>query len=247
MSSIGLTTHSRIFHSYEDVTITDEGRQILTYTRHSWPLRTSLPHLLWHRTSVYNDHLRRPVILILVFERLAVELPLPVFRLRSVAGSRLLFEHPAYRMRGERSNGLRQSGCRVRSNKMCLSRAPILYLTLTTVFDMNFKYMSYWGDIMYMYTISVRRSSSVVCLYYWGNLLLPKLICNNFNERGLKFSAINKYKTLKKSMKFLKSKLWIFLVYNSMLPLKLDSLSLMSLHFFEGSFLIVSEKYHKEQ
>ena len=29
MSSIGLTPHSRIFHSYEDVTITDEGRQIL--------------------------------------------------------------------------------------------------------------------------------------------------------------------------------------------------------------------------
>ena len=26
------------FHSYEDVTITAEGLQILTYTRHLWPL-----------------------------------------------------------------------------------------------------------------------------------------------------------------------------------------------------------------
>ena len=30
--------HSRIFHSYWDVTIAGEGLQILTYARHSWPL-----------------------------------------------------------------------------------------------------------------------------------------------------------------------------------------------------------------
>ena len=34
----GLSSHSRIFHSYEDVTITGEGLQILTYAQHSWPL-----------------------------------------------------------------------------------------------------------------------------------------------------------------------------------------------------------------
>ena len=34
----GLLSHSVIFHSYGDVTITDEGLQILTYARHSWPL-----------------------------------------------------------------------------------------------------------------------------------------------------------------------------------------------------------------
>ena len=34
----GLTSHSRIFHSYGDVTIAGEGLQILTYARHSWPL-----------------------------------------------------------------------------------------------------------------------------------------------------------------------------------------------------------------
>ena len=32
------SSHSRIFHSYGDVTITSEGLQILTYARHSWPL-----------------------------------------------------------------------------------------------------------------------------------------------------------------------------------------------------------------
>ena len=31
-------SHSRIFHSYGDVTITTEGLLILTYTRHSWQL-----------------------------------------------------------------------------------------------------------------------------------------------------------------------------------------------------------------
>ena len=34
----GFSSHSRIFHSFETVTITDEGLQILTYARHSWPL-----------------------------------------------------------------------------------------------------------------------------------------------------------------------------------------------------------------
>ena len=33
-----LSSHSRIFHSYVDVTIAGEGLQILTYARHSWPL-----------------------------------------------------------------------------------------------------------------------------------------------------------------------------------------------------------------
>ena len=32
----GLSSHSRIFHSYADVTITGEGLQILTYARHQF-------------------------------------------------------------------------------------------------------------------------------------------------------------------------------------------------------------------
>ena len=35
---LGFSSHSRIFHSYGDVTITVEGLKVLTYARHSWPL-----------------------------------------------------------------------------------------------------------------------------------------------------------------------------------------------------------------
>ena len=34
----GLSSHSRIFHSYGDVNITGEGLQILTNALHSWQL-----------------------------------------------------------------------------------------------------------------------------------------------------------------------------------------------------------------
>ena len=39
----------------------------------------SVSHLLWHRASFYNGHIRRPVTLIPIAERLAVEPSLPVF------------------------------------------------------------------------------------------------------------------------------------------------------------------------
>ena len=35
---LSFSSHSRIFHSFGDVTITGEGLQILIYARHSWPL-----------------------------------------------------------------------------------------------------------------------------------------------------------------------------------------------------------------
>ena len=38
----------------------------------------SVPHLLWHEASVFNCHLRGPVKLTPIAERLALELPLPV-------------------------------------------------------------------------------------------------------------------------------------------------------------------------
>ena len=38
----GLSSHSRIFHSYRDVTITGEGLQILTFARYSWPLSSEV-------------------------------------------------------------------------------------------------------------------------------------------------------------------------------------------------------------
>ena len=63
----GFLSHSRIFHSYGDVTIAGEGLQNLTYTRHSWLLNSERSlgcHTYWDTgTSVYNGHLRRPVTL----------------------------------------------------------------------------------------------------------------------------------------------------------------------------------------
>ena len=56
-----LSSHSRIFHSYGDVTNAGEGLQILTYARHSWPLRNGgllTCHCLRHGPTVYNGHLR---------------------------------------------------------------------------------------------------------------------------------------------------------------------------------------------
>ena len=38
LSVWSLSSQSRIFHSYGDVTIVGEGLQILTHARHSWPL-----------------------------------------------------------------------------------------------------------------------------------------------------------------------------------------------------------------
>ena len=62
----------------------------------------SVPHLLWHGASVYIGHLREPVSLAPNVERLEVELLLPVLGL-----SRQGFEHPTFRLQGERSNPLR--------------------------------------------------------------------------------------------------------------------------------------------
>ena len=60
---------------------TGEGLQILTYALHSWPLSSEGP-LTCHTycdtgpPSVYNVHLRGPVILSPIAERLAVEFSL---------------------------------------------------------------------------------------------------------------------------------------------------------------------------
>ena len=57
--------NSRIFYSFGDVTIAGEGLQILTYSLAIMAIEQwgffSMPHLLWHGTSVYNGHLRGPV------------------------------------------------------------------------------------------------------------------------------------------------------------------------------------------
>ena len=59
-----------------------------------------MPQLLRHGPTFYNGHLRGPVTLTPVAERLAVELSSPVLRIRSVVtGDRT----PISRMQGERS------------------------------------------------------------------------------------------------------------------------------------------------
>ena len=50
------TSHSRMFYSYGDVTITEEGLQILTFAQHSWPL-SSQGSLAGH--TYCNIHIHR--------------------------------------------------------------------------------------------------------------------------------------------------------------------------------------------
>ena len=73
----GLSSHSRIFHLYGDVT-TGEDLCSALMAIEQWGF-FSVPHWLWHRASVYNGHVRGPVTLTPIADRLAVELSLPVF------------------------------------------------------------------------------------------------------------------------------------------------------------------------
>ena len=77
---LGFSSHSRFFCSYGDVTI---------YRWRAWPMYVlmaieqwgffNVPHLLRHGTSVYDYHLRGPVKLTHIVERLAVMLSIFVF------------------------------------------------------------------------------------------------------------------------------------------------------------------------
>ena len=73
----------KIFHSYGDVTIAGEGLQIFYLCSALMAIEQwgffNVPHLLWHWHTLYNGHLRGPVTLTPVAERLAGELSLPVF------------------------------------------------------------------------------------------------------------------------------------------------------------------------
>ena len=71
------------FDNFFDFTIDGEGLQSLNLAClaliavEQWGF-FSVPHLLWHGRTLYNGHLRGPVTLKPVAERLAVELSLPV-------------------------------------------------------------------------------------------------------------------------------------------------------------------------
>ena len=73
-----LKSHFRLFHSYEGVTITNEGSQFDPYSALIIIEQLgflSVPHLLWHGASSYNGHLRDRCDSPPVVERLAVVLP----------------------------------------------------------------------------------------------------------------------------------------------------------------------------
>ena len=73
---------SEEFHSYEDVTITVEGVQILTYTWNSWSLSRegSLACHTVTRDVRLDGHLRGPVTFTPIIVRLTVEMSLHVLK-----------------------------------------------------------------------------------------------------------------------------------------------------------------------
>ena len=85
----GISSHSRIVHSYVYVIFAGEVLQtLMTFARHSWPLRWffSMPHLLWHGAYVYDGHLRRLVTLTPIAALLAMALSQPDFRTKDCHG-----------------------------------------------------------------------------------------------------------------------------------------------------------------
>ena len=79
----GFSSQLRVSQPHADAIINDEWKTILPYP---WQLHCiafehwrlfDVPHLLWHSTSVYNVHLRVPMILIPIANRFAVVISLP--------------------------------------------------------------------------------------------------------------------------------------------------------------------------
>ena len=100
-------SHSRIFHSFGEVNTFGEGQPILTYARHLWPLSTE-GSIACH-TYCDTGHLFIMIISKGVWHFLCQSFgSWAVFTcLNDIRLSRLGFEHPTYRLRGERSNPLR--------------------------------------------------------------------------------------------------------------------------------------------
>ena len=136
---LGISSHSRIFHTFGDVTITGEGRATnfdlysALMAIEQWGF-FSVPHLLWHGLSVYNGHLRGPVTLTHtpIAEHLAMELSLPVFT--------------TCVCRGWDSNN-HPYACTANVFTHCATAAALLWITCITknLFkcdyrDLNFKY-----------------------------------------------------------------------------------------------------------
>ena len=73
------------FHPTGDVTIAGEDLCSALITIEQWSF-FSVSLVLWHGASVYNGHLRGPLILIPTAQRLVVELSLPVLTTKVCRG-----------------------------------------------------------------------------------------------------------------------------------------------------------------
>ena len=99
----GFTSHSRIFNSYADVTITAEELHFdlcSTFIAIEQWWFFSVSRLLWHRASVCSAHLWGPLTLTPVAEHLAVELSQPVFTTYVYRGWVLNTKPSAYEANG---------------------------------------------------------------------------------------------------------------------------------------------------
>ena len=83
--NLRFSSHSRIFHSYGDVTVNIEGLKFLPMLGTHGHLLSSEGSLMWYtycdtEHPFNNGHLRGPMTLTHIAEGLAVELSLPVFK-----------------------------------------------------------------------------------------------------------------------------------------------------------------------
>ena len=92
-----LSSHSRPFHSYEDVTITAEGFQSLTYARHTWPFisKGSSPCHTYCDTGHPSSKNRDTYTYCRAFRSGAV-----TTCFYDLGQSRLGFEQPTFRLKG---------------------------------------------------------------------------------------------------------------------------------------------------
>ena len=166
---MGFKSNSRIFHSWR---------------RHHYRWRASkfdlcsalmdiehwgflnIPHLLWHKSSVYNASIRGLVTLTPVGERLAVELSQSVFTAYG-------FKHPTFRLRDQRSNWLRHSseniliGTKNREQNTCkftVSPCPCNF-PCNRVFIYKYAFYFYINNLSVEFSLHHRRCVHLVTWY----------------------------------------------------------------------------------
>ena len=101
MFLLSFSSHTRIFHSFGDITIAGKGMQIKTYSRHSLSSEGSLA------CHTYCLKLSSPRTRDTHAYRRAFGSEAVTTSYNNLDLLRLGFEHPTFRMRGERSNLLR--------------------------------------------------------------------------------------------------------------------------------------------